>query len=130
MKRIIAAIIDIIIIYFINNIIYDLMITVWRFIRNYTYEYLGSYSRYWIIALYAVAFVISMFVYYGCLEIRLKKKSFGKRIVKYEQGTDEEAKDIRTVLVHIGFRVLAVFLYPITLLYFLFTGKMIYDRFL
>lgn len=85
-KRVMAAWIDMHIVFLMNIVVYGLVVTVWRIGRDYFYDYVGSYSIVWTGFLYAMSYIVSMFLYYVFLEI--------------------------------------------TILYFLFTGRMIYDTLL
>ena len=71
-----------------------------------------------------------MFLYYVFLEMVLGKKSVGKYIVRYGSPIYAEAGGREEIILHIWFRVISCFLYPVTILYFLFTGRMIYDTLL
>mgnify|MGYP006865372598 FL=1 len=83
-----------------------------------------------IIDLYVVSYTASMFLYYIFLEMVLGRKSVGKCIVRYGSPIYAEVGSRKGIMLHIWFRVISCFLYPVTILYFLFTGRMIYDTLL
>lgn len=129
-KRIMAAVIDIHIVFLINIIVYGLAVTVWRICRDYFYNYIGGYFIGWTVLLYAVSYTASMFLYYVFLEMVLGKKSVGKYIVRYGSPIYAEVGSREEIILHIWFRAISCFLYPVTILYFLCTGRMIYDTLL
>ena len=129
-KRVMAAGIDMHIVFLMNIVVYGLAVTVWRIGRDYFYDYIGSYSIGWTVLLYTVSYTASMFLYYAFLEMVLRKKSVGKYIVRYGSPIYAEVGSREEIILHIWFRVISCFLYPVTILYFLFTGRMIYDTLL
>ena len=122
-----AAWIDIHIVFLLNIIVYGLTVTVWRISRNYFYAYIGSCPRAYMLVVYVVTYVVSMFGYFWVLEIVLKKKTLGKFFAKYKPPVCMESYDKDMILLHICCRIIACFLYQVTILYLLFTGRMIYD---
>ena len=127
-RRILAAWLDMHIVFLLNIVVYGLVITLWRFSKNYFYAYIGSCSQYLVFAVYIVTYTASMFGYYWVLEIVLKKRSLGKFFAKYKAAVSMELYDRDKILLHICCRIIACLVYPVTILYLMFTGRMIYDK--
>ena len=92
-RRILAAWLDMHIVFLLNIVVYGLVITLWRFSKNYFYAYIGSCSQYLVFAVYIVTYTASMFGYYWVLEIVLKKRSLGKFFAKYKAAVTMESYD-------------------------------------
>ena len=127
-RRILAAWLDMHIVFLLNIVVYGLVITLWRFSKNYFYAYIGSCSQYLVFAVDIVTYTASMFGYYWVLEIVLKKRSLGKFFAKYKAAVSMELYDRDKILLHICCRIIACLVYPVTILYLMFTGRMIYDK--
>ena len=119
-RRILAAWLDMHIVFLLNIVVYGLVITLWRFSKNYFYAYIGSCSQYLVFAVYIVTYTASMFGYYWVLEIVLKKRSLGKFFAKYKAAVSMELYDRDKILLHICCRIIACLVYPVTILYLMF----------
>lgn len=126
-RRAMAAWIDIHIVFLLNIVVYGLVVTVWRISRNYFYAYIGSCPQALLAALYVMTYAVSMFGYFWFLEIVLKKKTLGKFFAKYKPPAYTELYDRDMILLHICCRIIACLIYPVTIIYLMFTGRMIYD---
>lgn len=91
------------------------------------HAYIGSCSQALLSALYVMTYAVSMFGYFWFLEIVLKKKTLGKLLAKYKPPAYTELYDRNMILLHICCRIIACLIYPVTILYLMFTGRMIYD---
>lgn len=120
-KRVMAAGIDMHIVFLMNIVVYGLAVTVWRIGRDYFYDYIGSYSIGWTVLLYTVSYTASMFLYYAFLEMVLRKKSVGKYIVRYGSPIYAEVGSREEIILHIWFRVISCFLLPVSCHYSLFS---------
>lgn len=126
-KRSISAVIDVVIIRFMTIVTYCMMVSI-----SYTVHNRGIFIRtkrfIWnevhLILLYIVVMLCIHFLYFFVSE--QKGNSIGKKLAKYEPvyGKTESRQAVRVALCKTG----ACVLYVVTVLYFLFTGNMPYDK--
>lgn len=127
MKRLAAAIIDVGFIEIMVLILYCILISIWRLVRNVHISYLGSYSRNMLWVLYVLLFLCVSFSYFLVGMVCGKRRTAGKLFMGI-QGENGPVKGKYTVVLAL-LKLLACILYPITILWFLFTGNMPYDFF-
>lgn len=127
MKRSIAAVIDVFIIRLMTTVAYCMMVSISDAVYNRTIcltakRYVGK--SVYLVLLYIVVMMCIHFLYFFVSEI--KGKSIGKRLVKYEPnyGKSEVGEAVKISLFKTG----ACVLYVVTVVYFLFTGNMPYDK--
>lgn len=125
MKRFVAAIIDIGFIEVVVLMLYCILISIWRSVRNIHISYLGSYSGNMLWVLYVLLFLGVGFLYFLVGMVCGKGRTLGKLFMGM-QGENCREKSKNAVLLAM-LKLLACILYPITILWFLFTGKMPYD---
>lgn len=125
-KRSISAVVDVFIIRLMTIVTYcvtvSILSAVHRGICITTKRYIGKMV--YLILLYIVVMLCIHFLYFFVSE--KKGNSIGKKLAKYEPayGKTGGRQDVRVALCKTG----ACVLYVVTVLYFLFTGKMPYDK--
>lgn len=125
-KRGISAVIDVCIIRLMTIVTYCMTVSISGAVHNRGI-YITS-KRYvrtavYLILLYVVVMLCIHFLYFFVSE--KKGNSIGKKLARYESlGKTESRQAARVALCKTG----ACVLYVVTVLYFLFTGKMPYDK--
>ncbi len=127
MKRFMAAVIDVNLLQIANIIVYCIVISSLRICRNFTMEYMGSYSKWMLVIVYILVLILVDFAYFFFCEWKGKGQSIGKSIVRIKME-GQEAVSIWKKVAIAGIKVVACLLYPITIGYYLYFDKMPYDK--
>lgn len=127
MKRILAALIDAGVVEVLTILFYSVAITVWRAVRNHHMAYMGSYSYRMVLGLYPMVFLVVGFLYFYLFSAFGSRRTLGKRIFRMP-GEEERYKGKGHLCVVTACKLLACMLYPLTILWFCFFGKMPYDK--
>lgn len=127
MKRFVAAIIDANLLEAASIIVYCIVISIMRLGRNLTMEYMGSYPKLLVVIVYILVLALVHFAYFFFCEWKRNGQSIGKGIVKIKME-EQEAVPIWKKAAIAGLKVIACFLYPITIGYYLCFDKMPYDK--
>lgn len=126
-KRSISAVVDVLTIRIITIVTYCITVSISRTVHSRVI-YIASKRYLWktvyLILLYIVVMLCIHFLYFFVSE--KKGNSIGKKLAKYEPtyGKTGNRQALRVALCKTG----ACVLYVVTVLYFLFTGKMPYDK--
>lgn len=126
-KRSISAVIDVFFMRFLTVILYCVTVSISHLVCNRTVYYAaGRFRRraVYLIVLYVVVMLCIHFLYFFLSE--RAGASVGKKLIRYEPGYGK-AENRQAALVALC-KTGACVLYIVTVPYFLFTGKMPYDK--
>lgn len=126
-KRSVSAMVDIFIIRFMTIVTYCITVSISGAVHNKVIHIMGKryiWDAIYLILLYIADMLCIHFLYFFVSEKR--GNSIGKKLAKYEPvyGKAESRKAVCVALCKTG----ACVLYVVTVPYFLFTGKMPYDK--
>lgn len=126
-QRSISAVVDVFIIRFMTSVTYCITVSISSAVHNRMIHIIGKryiWDIIYLIFLYIVVMLCMHFLYFFISEKR--GNSIGKKMAKYEPvyGKAESRQAVCVALCKTG----ACVLYLVTVPYFLFTGKMPYDK--
>lgn len=128
MRRLGAAIIDYMISYLLNILLFCMIVSTWRLLRVI---FGGEWNSYFglMLLLALVSFCISNMVYSIFFDTVFHGHTPGKKLVGYN-GLGENEKEHDWIIKHAICRTISSILYPITAAFYLRDLRMPYDRFL
>lgn len=74
--------------------------------------------------------IIVMFMYYACSDYFFKGVTIGKKITGLRIFRNEKKSDIQFSFFHAGIKIIASLIWPVTLIYYMRTQNMFYDKWL
>lgn len=126
MKRFWAAVIDYWVMTLIFMVIGAIVIDVVR-----TWSLLENSKNFFVIFISMAVFLfIYTFLFYLIMDCAFKGSSIGKKIVKIRLLADGEEVDSAVAWKHSALKFAAACIWPISLIYYLVTGRMFYDEWL
>ena len=123
MKRLCAAIIDVILAEGIGTILFCVILSIWRICRNHTMQYMGSYSGLGLLGVQLLSLFLANILYFF---LSLWKRN-GKRLLRIPKP-ESEPMPVGKCLLRALFKTIACFLYPVTIGYYFYFNRMPYER--
>ncbi len=82
MKRLCAAIIDVILAEGIGTILFCVILSIWRICRNHTMQYMGSYSGLGLLGVQLLSLFLANILYFFLFLWKRNGRTVGKRLLR------------------------------------------------
>ena len=119
MKRLCAAIIDVILAEGIGTILFCVILSIWRICRNHTMQYMGSYSGLGLLGVQLLSLFLANILYFFLFLWKRNGRTVGKRLLRIPKP-ESEPMPVGKCLLRALFKTIACFLYPVII--FILTG--------
>ena len=119
MKRLCAAIIDVILAEGIGTILFCVILSIWRICRNHTMQYMGSYSGLGLLGVQLLSLFLANILYFFFFLLKKKGRTIGKCILKIPK-MEREFIPVGKCMFEAFLKTIACFLYTVTIGYYFY----------